>query len=69
MKSEITLYRYTVEKLIDSYDSLVKQINSPENRAFILGKRCAFEYLLTLFCDERTLTDLHRESFTPSDES
>lgn len=69
MKSEITLYRYTVEKLIESYDSLVKQINSPEDRAFILGKQCAFESLLSLFCDDRTLSDLHSESFTPSDES
>ena len=69
MKSEITLYRYTLEKLIESYDSLVKQINSPEDRAFILGKRCAFEYLLTLFCDDMSLSDLHREAFTPSDES
>ena len=69
MKDEITLYRYTVEKLIESYGSLVKKINLPEDRAFILGKLCAFEYLLTLFCDDMTLTDLHGESFTPSDES
>ena len=69
MKSEITLYRYTVEKLIESYDSLVKQINSPEDRAFILGKQCAFEYLLTLFSDDKSLSDLNSEAFIPSDES
>ena len=68
MKSEITLYRYTVEKLIEVYGSVVKMIDSPDERAFYLGKQCAFESLLSLFCDERSLTDLHRESFTPSDE-
>ena len=69
MKTEITIQRYTVEKLIDSYDAIVKQIKSPAHREYLIGKRSAFEDLLILFHDDMNLQDLHSESFTPSDES
>lgn len=60
MKSEITLYRYTVEKLIEAYDTLAKQMHTPEFREYFNGKRSALEDLLTLFCDDMSLSDLHR---------
>lgn len=69
MKTEIILQRYTVEKLIEAHDALAKQMETPTFREYFNGKRSAFEDLLILFSDDRSLTDLHSEAFTPSDES
>lgn len=69
MKDEIILYRYTIEKLIESYDRIIKVIKDPKDREYFIGKRSAFEDLLILFREDRTLSDLRGESFTPSDES
>lgn len=68
MKTEINLQRYALEMLIESYETLLKHSESPETRAFYIGKCSAYEDLLILFSDDSTLSDLHSESFTPSDE-
>lgn len=69
MKSEINLQRYALEMLIESYETLLKHSESPETRAFYIGKCSAFEDLLILFHDDMSLSDLRGEAFTPSDES
>lgn len=69
MKTEINLQRYALETLIESYENLLKHLESTETRAYYIGKRSAYEDLLILFSDNRTLSDLHGEAFTPSDES
>lgn len=68
MKTEIILQRHTIEKLIESYDALVKQIKSPADSEYFIGKRTAYEDLLILFHDDQYLSDLHGEAFTPPDE-
>ena len=68
MKTEITLQRYTVEKLIEAHEALAKQMETPNFREYFNGKRSAFEDLLILFREDRSLTDIYIESFTPSDE-
>lgn len=68
MKDEIILYRYTIEKLIESYDRLIKAIKDPKDREYFIGRRSAYEDLLILFSNDRTLSDLHGEAFNPSDE-
>lgn len=69
MKTEITLYRYTIEKMIESYEFILTQIKSPSDREYFIGKRTAFEDLLILFREDPSISDLHSEAFTPSDES
>lgn len=68
MKDEIILYRYTIEELIESHDRLIKTIKDPKDREYFTGMRSAFEVLLILFHDDMDLSDIHSESFTPSDE-
>ena len=67
MKTEIILQRHTVEKLIEVHDALAKRMEIPPFREYLIGKRSAYEDLLILFSDDRTLSDLQREAFTPSD--
>lgn len=69
MKTEIILQRYTVEKLIEAHDALAKRMEIPTFREYLIGKRSAFEDLLILFREDISLSDLHSEAFTPSDES
>ena len=68
MKTEINLQRYALETLIESYDNLLKHLESPDTRAYYIGKRSAYEDLLILFHDNMDLQDLHSEALTPSDE-
>ena len=64
MKDEII-----IEKLIESYDRAIKAIKDPKDREYFIGRRSAYKDLLIHFRDDRSLTDLHSEAFTPSDES
>lgn len=55
MKTEITLNRIAIEKLIESYDSLLTRITSAEDYEYFNGKRTAYEDLLILFRDDQDL--------------
>ena len=68
MKPEITLYLGTVEHLIATYDELAKKMKNNEAREYFIGKRTAYEDLLILFSEDKSISDMHSEAFTPSDE-
>lgn len=69
MKTEIILQRNAIERLIASYDELVTKCDHPPFREYLIGKRDAYRNVLILFSDDQSLSDLHSEAFTPSDES